>query len=149
MSGTWCSTVFPRFGTVPVTPPPGAFLQATKAGETALTEVVMAGVGGAKRVADLFAGSGTFTFPLAHGGATVAAFDDNARLVQAAHQQVQHGARLGTDGNQEFVAARNARGAQLRHHLRQVNAHQNSQSLQSAVFLLDAESNCLLVNLDG
>ena len=46
----------------------------------------MAGVGGAKRVADLFAGSGTFTFPLAKGGAAVASFDDNARLVQAVEQ---------------------------------------------------------------
>lgn len=79
------------FGGVAVEVPPGAFLQATKAGEAALTEVVMAGVGGAKRVADLFAGSGTFTFPLAHGGASVAAFDDNARLVQAVEQTAKAG----------------------------------------------------------
>ena len=79
------------FGGVAVEVPPGAFLQATKAGETALTEVVVAGVGGAKRVADLFAGSGTFTFPLAHGGASVAAFDDNARLVQAVEQTAKAG----------------------------------------------------------
>lgn len=74
------------FGGVPVEIPPGAFLQATREGEAALTEVVLAGVGGAKRVADLFAGVGTFTFPLAKGGASVAVMDDNARLIQAVEQ---------------------------------------------------------------
>src|SRR4029077_12929673 len=45
--------------------PPGAFLQATAAGEAALARLVIAHVGGAKRVADLFAGIGTFALRLA------------------------------------------------------------------------------------
>lgn len=45
--------------------PPDAFLQATPEAETALSELVLAGLGEARRVADLFAGVGTFTFALA------------------------------------------------------------------------------------
>lgn len=45
--------------------PPDAFLQATPEAETALSELVLAGLGEARRVADLFAGIGTFTFALA------------------------------------------------------------------------------------
>ena len=54
-----------RFGNARVVPPPGAFLQATKAGEAALLAGVRETLGGARKVADLFAGSGTFTLPLA------------------------------------------------------------------------------------
>ena len=48
-----------------VTPPPGGFLQPSAAGEAALREQVLARIGTPKRVVDLFAGCGTFTFPLA------------------------------------------------------------------------------------
>ena len=61
------------FAGVPVVPPPGAFLQATAEGETALVAEVLALLDGARRVADLFAGCGTFTFPLAHRAAVHAA----------------------------------------------------------------------------
>lgn len=44
---------------------PAAFIQATDEGENALVREVVAACKGAKRVADLFAGIGTFTFPLA------------------------------------------------------------------------------------
>ncbi|MFA3920035.1 class I SAM-dependent RNA methyltransferase [Ruegeria hyattellae] len=53
-----------HFGTATVLPPPGAFLQATKDGELTLLEAVSEAVGDAKRIADLFAGSGTFSLPL-------------------------------------------------------------------------------------
>lgn len=56
---------FVRFGSARVVPPPGAFLQATEEGEAALVAEVIAGVGAARRVVDLFAGSGTFTLPVA------------------------------------------------------------------------------------
>lgn len=54
-----------HFGTARVVPPPGAFLQATADGETALLSAVRDAVGPARRVADLFAGAGTFALPLA------------------------------------------------------------------------------------
>ncbi len=53
------------FGVVPVRLPAGAFLQATAAGEGLLVEAVLAGAADARRVADLYCGCGTFTFPLA------------------------------------------------------------------------------------
>lgn len=51
-------------GPARVTPPPGAFLQATAHGEAALLAGVTEAVGEARRIADLFAGCGTFTLPL-------------------------------------------------------------------------------------
>lgn len=54
------------FGKAEVTPPPGAFLQATQEGEGALLSAVLEAVGDTgKRGIDLFAGCGTFTLPLA------------------------------------------------------------------------------------
>jgi 23S rRNA (uracil1939-C5)-methyltransferase len=53
------------FGGVIVDLPAGAFLQASVAGEAALVAAVLDGVEDAPRVADLFAGCGTFTFPIA------------------------------------------------------------------------------------
>ncbi len=53
------------FGPARVTPPPGAFLQATAEGEAALLAAVQEIVGDARRVVDLFAGCGTFSLPLA------------------------------------------------------------------------------------
>jgi 23S rRNA (uracil1939-C5)-methyltransferase len=55
--------------------PPGAFLQATSEGEAALGGVVRAATAGAGRIADLYAGIGTFALPLALGGAKVHAVD--------------------------------------------------------------------------
>ncbi|TWB18786.1 23S rRNA m(5)U-1939 methyltransferase [Nitrospirillum amazonense] len=54
-----------RFGPVAVSPPAGSFLQASAEGEAALVAEALAGAKGAARIADLFAGSGTLTFPLA------------------------------------------------------------------------------------
>ncbi|WP_417626557.1 class I SAM-dependent RNA methyltransferase [Pararhodobacter aggregans] len=52
-------------GRARVSPPPGAFLQATPQGEAALKAAVIEAVGGAKQVVDLFAGCGPFALPLA------------------------------------------------------------------------------------
>nr|WP_254368086.1 class I SAM-dependent RNA methyltransferase [Paracoccus sp. Z118] len=52
-------------GRARVVPPPAAFLQATIEGEAALLSAVREIVGDAPRIADLFAGIGTFTLPLA------------------------------------------------------------------------------------
>jgi 23S rRNA (uracil1939-C5)-methyltransferase len=53
------------FDGIAVTPPPGAFLQATEHGQAALTDAVRRIVGDARQVFDLFAGCGTFALPLA------------------------------------------------------------------------------------
>ena len=56
---------FQHFGMARVTPPPGAFLQATREGEAALLASVRDALGDAGQVVDLFAGCGTFALPLA------------------------------------------------------------------------------------
>ncbi len=53
------------FGTAAVVPPPGAFLQATKEGESVLLSAVKSAITQGDFGIDLFAGSGTFTLPLA------------------------------------------------------------------------------------
>lgn len=53
------------FGPATVAPPPGAFLQAVESAEAAMAQLVMGHLGKAKRVADLFSGSGTFALRLA------------------------------------------------------------------------------------
>ncbi len=52
-------------GRARVVVPPGGFLQPTREGEAALRQAVGEAVGEARRIADLFCGSGTFTLPLA------------------------------------------------------------------------------------
>ena len=69
---------FQAMGAARVVPPPGAFLQATAEGERALVAAVRAAVGGARRVADLFAGCGTFALPLAAGAEVLAVEGDAA-----------------------------------------------------------------------
>lgn len=53
-----------RVGQAQVTPPPGAFLQATVEGEAVLQAAVCDMISGADRIVDLYAGYGTFTLPL-------------------------------------------------------------------------------------
>jgi len=55
------------FGAVPVDLPPGAFVQPSAAGEVALVAMVTHALADCGRIADLYAGCGTFTFPLARG----------------------------------------------------------------------------------
>jgi len=73
---------FVEFDGVHVVPPPSAFLQATAAGEQALTDFVLTRVGASRRAVDLFCGIGTFTFPLARR-LSVLAVDSDARALEA------------------------------------------------------------------
>lgn len=71
-----------RLGGAAVALPPGAFLQAVPAAEAAMVEFVVQQAAGASRIADLFCGVGTFTFPLA-AIAPVYAVDSAAPAVNA------------------------------------------------------------------
>ncbi|PJE27589.1 23S rRNA m(5)U-1939 methyltransferase [Pseudooceanicola antarcticus] len=69
---------FQRFGRAQVVPPPGAFLQATHHGEQTLLSEVLRITKGAKRVADLFAGCGTFALPITERAEVLAIEGDRA-----------------------------------------------------------------------
>ncbi|TAX33339.1 class I SAM-dependent RNA methyltransferase [Rhizobium leguminosarum] len=77
-----------EFGGIQVSPPPGGFTQATKPAEEAMAELVIAHAGKAKRIADLFAGSGTFSLRLARIG-RVHAVEAEAKALAA----LDHAAR--------------------------------------------------------
>jgi 23S rRNA (uracil1939-C5)-methyltransferase len=70
------------FGKAVVSLPSGSFLQASEASEADMVRLVKAGVAGASKVADLFCGAGTFTFPLAES-AVVHALDGAGEAVAA------------------------------------------------------------------
>ncbi|MBL8697513.1 MAG: class I SAM-dependent RNA methyltransferase [Alphaproteobacteria bacterium] len=71
-----------RFDGVPVAPPPHAFLQATPSGEAAIIAAVLAGLGKSRHVADLYAGCGTLSLPIA-ARAQVQAIDTAADALAA------------------------------------------------------------------
>jgi 23S rRNA (uracil1939-C5)-methyltransferase len=87
------STPTIRFGVAVVSPPPGAFLQATAQGEAALLSAIRETTQGASRIADLFAGCGTFTLPLADGAA-VHAVEAEAELLAALDAGARHATGL-------------------------------------------------------
>jgi 23S rRNA (uracil1939-C5)-methyltransferase len=71
-----------RFGPAQVALPPGGFLQAVAAAEAAMAQFACDAIRGASRVADLFCGSGAFTFRLAEI-AGVTAIDSSEAAIAA------------------------------------------------------------------
>ena len=97
------------FGGIAVDLPPGAFLQASREGEAAIGAAVAAGIGpingkGARRIADLFAGAGAISLPLARD-----------RQVYAADRHAEGIAAL------ETAARRAGLGPRLRAEARDLN----------------------------
>ncbi|MCK0141381.1 class I SAM-dependent RNA methyltransferase [Aliiroseovarius sp. F20344] len=81
------------FGPANVTPPPGAFLQATREGETTLLSAVREAVGDADQIVDLFAGCGTFSLPLAEK-ASVHAVEGVGNMLKALDAGWRHATGL-------------------------------------------------------
>ena len=77
------------FSGVRVLPPAGGFTQATKPAEDAMAELVLAALGKAKRVADLFAGSGTFALRIARQ-AKVHAVEGEEKALKALDQAARN-----------------------------------------------------------
>ena len=75
-------------GAAALLPPAGGFVQAARAAEDALANAVLAHIGNAAPVADLFAGIGTFTLRLA-ARAQVTAVEGDATLVAALEAAVR------------------------------------------------------------
>jgi 23S rRNA (uracil1939-C5)-methyltransferase len=78
-----------QFGRAIVTPPPGAFLQATAEGEAALLTAIRAALGPQRRIVDLFAGCGTFALPLAEQ-AEIHAVEGDASMIAALEKAVRN-----------------------------------------------------------
>lgn len=76
-------------GGVPVAFPPGAFIQATRAGEAALVAAVRDATDGAKTILDAFCGLGTFALPLSQGAA-VTAVDVDGPAIAALEEAARH-----------------------------------------------------------
>jgi 23S rRNA (uracil1939-C5)-methyltransferase len=89
-----------KMGCATVALPPGAFLQATEEGEATLARLVLAHVGPAKAVADLFAGVGPFALRLAERARVVAADSDDGAIAAIAR------AAAGTSGLKPIKAER-------------------------------------------
>jgi 23S rRNA (uracil1939-C5)-methyltransferase len=82
-----------RIAGIPAPVAPGGFLQASEEAEIILTELVLEGVGDVARVADLFAGSGTFSLALARSAA-VTAVESDAGALAALDKAVRHATGL-------------------------------------------------------
>jgi len=93
-----------RFGRASVSPPPGAFLQATADGEAVLVSAMLEAVEGARRVVDLFAGCGTFSLPLAEHAEVHALESEKAMLdaLETGWRGVQGLKRLTTEPRDLF-----------------------------------------------
>jgi 23S rRNA (uracil1939-C5)-methyltransferase len=79
------------FAGIPVDPPPGGFLQASRAGEAAIIAAVMAGLPkltAKARIVELYAGSGTLSFALAQH-ARVEAYEGDAGAVQSQDKAIR------------------------------------------------------------
>jgi len=81
------------FDGVAVEPPPGAFLQATAAAEQAMAEIVRGHLEPARKIADLFAGCGSFALRLANS-AEVHAVEGDAGLLGALDRAFRGGRNL-------------------------------------------------------
>jgi 23S rRNA (uracil1939-C5)-methyltransferase len=67
-------------GTALLTPPAGGFVQASLASEAMMLNLVREALGDARRIVDLFAGSGTFSLPLASQAAVHAVESEDGAL---------------------------------------------------------------------
>ncbi|HYE88906.1 MAG TPA: 23S rRNA (uracil(1939)-C(5))-methyltransferase RlmD [Vicinamibacterales bacterium] len=83
---------------------PTAFFQTNVGAATELVRLVLGEIAGAKRVLDLYCGSGLFSLPMARAGATVLAVEENRQAIADAEANVRIN-RLQHAGIR-FVAAR-------------------------------------------
>jgi 23S rRNA (uracil1939-C5)-methyltransferase len=100
-------------GGVPVALPPGGFLQPSREGEAALVGLVLAALPQKGVIADLFAGSGSFTFPLARAGHAVHAVEGEDSTFSAL-MAAARAAGLAITGEQRDLARRPLLAAELK-----------------------------------
>ena len=96
-----------RFGSIDVTPPPGAFLQATVNGEHSLQQSVAEILAGHNYIVDLFAGCGTLSLPLIDQLSGLLAVESDIATLAALKAGVDasgHGGRLTIQNRNLFEA---------------------------------------------
>lgn len=101
------------FGGVGIVPPPGAFLQASPEGERVIVAAVITAMGSTRRVADLYAGLGTLTLPLAAEGARVKAVEGDAEALGALAQAVRRHPALRIETERRDLARQPVEAAEL------------------------------------
>lgn len=77
------------FGAVQVELPPAAFLQASKAGQSALMDFVTRHLASCDKVIDLYSGCGTYSFPLLGTTQHISAYEGSDEMVLALHNAAQ------------------------------------------------------------
>lgn len=92
------------FDGIDVSPPPGAFLQATTEGQECLIEAVKEIAAGSRQIVDLFAGCGTFGLPLSRQAEVHAVESDRSMLdaLDAAWRHAQGLKRVTTEARDLF-----------------------------------------------
>ena len=70
--------------------PVGAFLQATKRGQEAITSFISNHLDAQSVIADIYAGCGTYSFPLAKEGHSIFAYEGSEEMVMAMHNAASH-----------------------------------------------------------
>lgn len=90
---------------VPLVPPPGAFVQASTEAEAIMAKLAAEHLAGCVRIADLFAGFGTFALALARGAAVHAVESSQASLhaLTAAHRNAIGLKRIETERRDLFA----------------------------------------------
>ncbi len=76
------------FGGAAVQLPVGAFLQASDAGQVAITDYVTQSLQDCSHVADIYAGCGTYSFPLVAKNICVSAYEGASDMVAAMHNAI-------------------------------------------------------------
>ncbi len=71
------------FGDIVVNLPKGAFVQATREGQKAITAIITTELQGCNHVVDLYSGCGTYTIPISQSGMEVVAIEGSGAMVNA------------------------------------------------------------------
>jgi len=98
-----------QFGEIAVSPPPGAFLQATRDGEAVLQDAIIEIAGASRHIVDLFAGCGTLSLPVLGQLSQLLAVEQNDHALAA----LKAGVDAAGIGGRVKIASRNLFDAPL------------------------------------
>lgn len=103
-----------EFSGVSVAPPPGAFVQASREAQSAMTALVSSHLAGLKRTVDLFSGCGTFTMSLAADAVVHAVESDGSAMAALDHAARHHHGLKPVTTERRDLFRRPMRGSELK-----------------------------------